>query len=426
MINQRDMLNQELHARPDMKFSVPSRCIHVLLEHSSDKEEDAVLKFHHWGQNLELDEPIGGSQFHRVKNENLRLGWESHTESHAWTLIEEGPKEELFDGNLADLLPAASHDRIASGLITGIRVEVINDSLLGDRAGLDWAKEQLESDRLIGGWMSDRRASVWTTYKPDHDGLIRFLIIGHQLSAGRLGRLVHRLTDIDDYRMMALRGLPRAHSLMRELNVVEPKLDSIMSRLAKEPSADRQEELLTEITRVSARVEHLIARSEYRFSASRAYSAIVNQRFELIREEVQGGHQRITVFLHKTLNPAMRTCEAAERRALSIAQRISRAAHVLNTMVDLLNKKQNQSILKSMEQQSRMQVALQMAVEGLSIVAISYYGTGLVHYALESAHSMGFHVDPTLLTGLSIPVVVLLTWSGVRLAKKKLLAVESA
>lgn len=114
----------------------------------------------------------------------------------------------------------------------------------------------------------------------------------------------------------------------------------------------------------------MIARSAYRFSASRAYAAIVEQRFKAVGEEVQQGHLRLTIFLKKTLGPAMRTCEAAEQRAQSIAERISRAAHVLNTMVDLQNKRQNQSILRSMEQQARMQVTLQMAVEGLSIVAI--------------------------------------------------------
>ncbi len=128
----------------------------------------------------------------------------------------------------------------------------------------------------------------------------------------------------------------------------------------------------------------------------------------------------MTVFLNKTLEPAMRTCRAAESRAHSIAERMTRAVQVLNTMVDLMNKQQNRAILQSMEQQARRQVALQMAVEGLSIVAISYYGTGLLAYLYKTAYALGVPINVGLATGLSVPLVMLATWWGVRAAKKGL------
>ena len=116
----------------------------------------------------------------------------------------------------------------------------------------------------------------------------------------------------------------------------------------------------------------------------------------------------------------MRTCEAAEHRANALAVRVTRAANLLNTMDDLVNKKQNHSILKSMEQRARMQVALQMAVEGFSIIAISYYGTGLLAYMLKSAKIFGIKIDVELYIGLAVPAVVLLSWLGVKLAKRTL------
>jgi uncharacterized membrane-anchored protein len=419
MTELRHTLNQELHARPEMRFNLPTRCVHVLLHRNKKNEEGTSSAFTKWQETFGFGQPVPGSRFYRAGKGNLQLGWEEHSESHAWTLVEEDPPGAPFSAPLSELLPGVSQEQISDDLITGMRLEAIDDSQLNGRNGFEVAQEMLACEHLVGGWMSDQHASVWTTYKPDADGLICFLIIGHGLSSGRLGRLVHRLTDIDDYRMMALLGLPRAQKSMVELNEIEPSLDAIMERLARSSGGAEQETLLVEITRVSARVEHLITLSAYRFSASKAYAAIVDQRFDDIREEIQDGHERITVFLNKTLSPAMRTCAAAERRALSIAERIARAAHVLNTQVDLLNKKQNQAILRSLERQARLQVSLQMAVEGLSIVAISYYGTGLVHYLLKSAQSLGMRVDPELATGVAIPLIVLLTWGGVRLAKRK-------
>jgi uncharacterized membrane-anchored protein len=44
--------------------------------------------------------------------------------------------------------------------------------------------------------------------------------------------------------------------------------------------------------------------------------------------------------------------------------------------VDLTLEAQNQDLLQSMNQRSQMQLQLQQAVEGLSVVAISYYLVG--------------------------------------------------
>ena len=420
MNSENQLLNQELHARPGINFSVPSRWIHVLLQRPDSQASPEPMLRDLLGREPSFESPESGDRYRFMQDGSRLLGLELHTESYALTMVEAGQAGALFSRPLSEQLSAPFLQRMHEDLITGLRIEVVDVSVLAGEDEYLWAQRQLDGAQLVGGWMSDRHASVWTDYRPDADCLIRVLVIGHQLTPGRLGRLVHRLSDIDDYRIMAQRGLPVVQGLMRELNEVEPRLDAVMALLAREPGASQQEELLTEITRISARVEHMIARSAYRFSASRAYAAIVEQRFKAVGEEVQQGHLRLTIFLKKTLGPAMRTCEAAEQRAQSIAERISRAAHVLNTMVDLQNKRQNQSILRSMEQQARMQVTLQMAVEGLSIVAISYYGTGLVNYLLKSAAALGLPVDAALYTGLSIPLVVLVTWFGVRLAKKKL------
>jgi uncharacterized membrane-anchored protein len=62
---------------------------------------------------------------------------------------------------------------------------------------------------------------------------------------------------------------------------------------------------------------------------------------------------------------------------------------------------------------------LQHTVEGLSVVAISYYAVSLASYLLKpAAHAM--HIGPeTLLAGL-VPVVVLGVWWMVRRIRNRL------
>jgi uncharacterized membrane-anchored protein len=67
-----------------------------------------------------------------------------------------------------------------------------------------------------------------------------------------------------------------------------------------------------------------------------------------------------------------------------------------------------------------MQLQLQQAVEGLSVVAISYYLVGLVKYMAGSLHEMGVLAHPELVVGLAVPVCVFAVWRGVQRLRRGL------
>ena len=61
-----------------------------------------------------------------------------------------------------------------------------------------------------------------------------------------------------------------------------------------------------------------------------------------------------------------------------------------------------------------LQLRLQQAVEGLSVVAISYYGVGLAGYALKALKGAGLALPVDLLSGLSLPLIAGAVWLGTR------------
>jgi uncharacterized membrane-anchored protein len=75
--------------------------------------------------------------------------------------------------------------------------------------------------------------------------------------------------------------------------------------------------------------------------------------------------------------PAMRTVNSAERQLEAMADRSIRAGNLLRTRVDVDRSAQNQRLLASMDSRAGMQLRLQRTVEGLSVVAISYYAVSL-------------------------------------------------
>jgi uncharacterized membrane-anchored protein len=101
-----------------------------------------------------------------------------------------------------------------------------------------------------------------------------------------------------------------------------------------------------------------------------------------------------------------------------MADRAMRAGELLRTRVDVERSAQNQALLESMNRRADMQLRLQRTVEGLSVVAISYYAVSLAAYLLYPlSEPMG--LSKGMLTALvTLPVVGLVWWMIRRIRKK--------
>ena len=82
--------------------------------------------------------------------------------------------------------------------------------------------------------------------------------------------------------------------------------------------------------------------------------------------------------------------------------------------MEIEQQQSNQELLATMNRRQGLQLQLQSTVEGLSVAAITYYITGLVHYVVEglSRHGWPWGVDIT--TAATVPLVALLVWLFIR------------
>ena len=104
----------------------------------------------------------------------------------------------------------------------------------------------------------------------------------------------------------------------------------------------------------------------------------------MLREERWDGRQTFHEFMMRRFDPAMRTVKSAERQIDDMAERAdARRASCLRTRVDVERSAQNQKLLESMDRRADLQLRLQETVEGLSVVAISYYAVSLLAYLVE-------------------------------------------
>ena len=230
------------------------------------------------------------------------------------------------------------------------------------------------------------------------------LFVPQDASPLQIGQIVQSVLEIETYRAMAMLGLDRARNLGQILTDYDQRLEDTVLNMAK---ADTDaENLLFGLLDISATLEEQAALMMFRFGATKAYNAIVHDRIELLREQRFEGLQTFHEFMMRRFDPAIRTVSSTQDRLNSQLDRTTRTAELLRTRVDVSRSAQNQSLLTSMDRRTGLQLRLQRTVEGLSVIAISYYAVNLLSGLLYPlADAAGFS-KPQLTAGLVVPVVL--------------------
>ncbi|MEL6767553.1 MAG: DUF3422 domain-containing protein [Pseudomonadota bacterium] len=419
-------LTKELHARPFMPIAVPGRALMVAFKQERNAQErDPAADREHLLNFIERHggpHPAPGASHHIGDFDRFVLKWERHTEFVSYLLVEEGAGADLFDASLSEHLPEEWLAEAPGKVVAAVEIEIIEAAdaeaaeALITNGGLarEFSRESLVMAKVIDGG-----ALAIGDFRIHEGDFSRFALIVHQgVGARRIGRAVQRLVEIENYRVLAMLALPIARSLSGRLNQIDRELTALLARVADREDPVTEQAILDELTALSAEIEALSASTAFRFGAARAYEAIVHERIEMMREERMVGRQLFSEFMFRRFDPAMRTVRAAEARLEGLATRASRTADLLRTRVDVALQAQNQDLLTSMDRRAALQLRLQETVEGLSVVAISYYAVSLGSYALAPVAEL-IDVEKDLLVAVSVVPIAFGVWSFVRSIRQR-------
>jgi uncharacterized membrane-anchored protein len=348
----------------------------------------------------------------------FRLQWEAHTEFSTYTFAEQHASAPALEQAFARVplrhVPQEWLDRLEGTVMAATHVA------LGQSSATLAEMRAAFGGNVLVGCDALGAARLWTDFAIGPDGFGRVVVQDLGLHYQQAGRLVQRLLEVETYRMMALLGLPHAQQAAPVLNAIEADLVRLSAGMTDSADAvalddsDDERLLLHKITALAARMEKLALENSYRFAASKAYFRLVQARIEELRESRIDGVPTVGEFMDRRLAPAMNTCESMVRRQEALAERIGRTNDLLRTRVGIVQEQQNRRILESLNTRAAQQLRLQQAVEGLSVVAISYYSVGLLNYVGKAAKAAGWSVNPDLLTGAMIPVMIAAVWLGLR------------
>ena len=379
----RFQLANELHARPFPSMNAPCSAIYVAFKQpemaaTRDRTAD-IAHLHVLLDRHGAPHPQPGATHYYGQVGRYWLKWEQHTEFVTYTIFCDGVENRPFDPQAFDPFPQDWLEQAPGQRVTSIlvRVEQRPDAKDIPTKLRDWfVPESLAVSAVL-----EDAAVMAGDFRVDENGHMRFAVFANDTTGPRrIGRIVQRLCEIETYKSMSMLGFARARAMGAQLGALDTRLTELVGAMSAQDA--KAEDTLHALLEISAELETVSAQSSFRFGATGAYEAIVNERIAALREERYEGRQTFDEFMVRRYLPAMRTVRSARERLDAMSTRSVRAANLLRTRVDVERSAQNQALLESMDKRSDLQLRLQRTVEGLSVVAISYYAVSLVSYLL--------------------------------------------
>lgn len=405
----RNRLSSEMHGRKLPPILAPARLMQVILSSDDERidEERQAL------QTLLVNGagPAADARYFQGEVGGLHVIWERHTEFSSYTLIRPGPFADPFDPGCFDVLDPDWFYRLPGEVVRATQMAVSRD----DRP--DVIQEAFVREDLVHCDLLDGLASLSSDFRLNDDGFGRLLIVDHGMTPAEVGVVVQRVQELGNYRNLALLALPVAQALSRTVTRLEQRLAETTAEIADDAVSD--ERLLRVLSDLAAETAGIVARTDYRMSASRAYAEMVEDRLGSLRVKRVPGHQTLGDFTERRLLPAVRTCISFSSRLEVLSQRLSWTSSLLRTRVDTALSIQNRDLLQSMNRRTALQLHLQQTVEGLSVFAISYYAVGLLEHVLAAVH-VGGHWDQIHLLAALVPVVLATAWISLRRFHRRL------
>ena len=260
--------------------------------------------------------------------------------------------------------------------------------------------------RVFGG-----EITVLTSFTPDEQARERYLIFSSdpKMLLAHLGQLTDAVVTIENYYHLLLlpfaefsRALDRIHELeQRHLR----QRETITGQLSTS-NAELLQRWVNTLTEDYLEVSRFAGAMRVRLSASAPYNAIVHATVRALQEKPVTSFLPLSDYVLGGISGVADGYQQLIRRIEAVEADFQSIISVIRTRVNLVQQEQNLDLLASVDRTTKSQAVLQHTVEGLSVIVIAYYLSGLAGYVLKAMQEAGWIANAALATGLFVPVAL--------------------
>jgi uncharacterized membrane-anchored protein len=177
---------------------------------------------------------------------------------------------------------------------------------------------------------------------------------------------------------------------------------------------------LNGLTQDLLKTTRLSSRLHFELSASVPYDKIVHRSLASLGERTLSPYRPMSEYVLSGITGVAEGYQQLLKRMDTLRSGFEGTISIIRARVDLMLQSQNLSLLISVDKTTKSQAILQYTVEGLSVIVIAYYLSGLMAYIFKGFQEMGWLRSADIAAALFVPVSIGISL-GITILGRKLL-----
>ena len=278
---------------------------------------------------------------------------------------------------------------------------------------------------LYGSRILDEETSLVTSFTPDEHGRERYWVtVGSgRSSKSHLSDIVDAIVRIETYYHLLLMQKPLFSAAIDQaykFEQVHLKQREIISEHIGHADSLALQRWLNGLTQDWLKTTRLSSKLHFELSASVPYDKIVHRTLASLDERTLPLYRPMSDYVLSGITGVAEGNQQLLKRMDTLRSGFEGTISIIRARVDLMLQSQNLTLLISVDKTTKSQAILQYTVEGLSVIVIAYYLSGLMAYIFKGLHEMGWLRNADIAAALFVPLSLGLAL-GITIFGRKLL-----
>ncbi len=289
-------------------------------------------------------------------------------------------------------------------------------------------RPQFPGPVMYGSRILDEETALVTSFTPDEHGRERYWVsVGSSRSSrSHLKDIVDAIVRIETYYHLLLMQKPlfmAAVDQAYKFEQVHLKQREIISGHIGHADSLTLQRWLNGLTQDLLKTTRLAGRLHFELSASVPYDKIVHRTLASLDERTLPLYRPMSDYVLSGITGVAEGYQQLLKRIDNLRSGFEGVISIIRARVDLMLQSQNLTLLASVDKTTKSQAILQYTVEGLSVIVIAYYLSGLMSYIFKGLHEMGWlrsaDIAAALFVPLSLGIALGITILGRKLLRRK-------